>query len=159
MTGDRMDFEVMVPDALRALMASALGQVARHGLAGDHHFYITYDTGHDGVVMPESLRAQYPETITIVIQHEFWDLALTDEGFSVSLAFNGVPHQLTVPFAAVTGFADPGVNFGIQFNATRAGGKRAPAIAPLAEIQAETDGGGRDDKPGDVITLDTFRKK
>ncbi len=157
MTGDRMDFEVMVPNALRALMTSALGQVARHGLAGDHHFYITYDTGHDGVVMPESLRAQYPETITIVLQHEFWNLALTDEGFSVSLAFNGVPHQLTVPFAAVTGFADPSVAFVIQFNALQTGGEAAPARALPTEPQAKFD--GRERKPGDVITLDTFRKK
>ena len=163
MTGDRMDFEVMVPNALRALMTSALGQVARHGLAGDHHFYISYDTGHDGVVMPESLRAEYPETITIVLQHEFWDLALTDEGFSVSLAFHGVPHQLTVPFAAVTGFADPSVAFGIQFKALQAGGEAAPArespTGPLAKAKPQAEFDGRERKPGDVITLDTFRKK
>lgn len=153
MTGDTMDFEALIPDVLRTLIISALGQVVHHGLAGDHHFYITYDTGHDGVAMPESLRALYPETITIVLQHEFWDLAVTDEGFSVSLVFNGVPHQLTVPFDAVIGFADPSVAFGIQFNVPQAGGE----AAPQSEHQAESGGGER--KPGDIITLDTFRKK
>ena len=157
MTGDRMDFEAMVPDALRGLMISALGQAARHGLIGDHHFYITYDTGHDGVRMPDSLRALYPETITIVLQHEFWELEVSDEGFSVSLAFNGVPHNLAVPFDAVIGFADPSVNFSIQFNATRAGGKHAPAPKPQAASEFDED--GWDDKPGEVVTLDTFRKK
>ena len=159
MTGDRMDFEAQVTVALRELMISALGEAARHGLRGDHHFYITYNTDHDGVRMPDSLRALYPETITIVLQHEFWELEVGDEGFSVSLAFDGVPHNLAVPFDAVTGFADPGVNFSIQLNGPRAGGAPAPAIVPQAETRAETDGGGRDDKLGEVVTLDTFRKK
>ena len=154
-----MDFEALVPDSLRALMISALGQVARHGLAGDHHFFITYDTSHDGVTMSESLRALYPETITIVLQHEFWELEVREDGFSVSLAFNGVPHQLGVPFDAVTGFADPSINFVIQLQAPQSGGAAA-AVSPLPpEDKAEPDSEQWDRKPGDVITLDTFRKK
>ena len=152
-----MDFEDMVPDVLRDLMISALGEAARHGLAGDHHFYITYDTRHAGVVMAESLRALYPETITIVLQHEFWELAVTDEGFSVSLAFNGVPRHLAVPYGAVIGFADPSINFSVQFNAPQAGRKVAPASKP--KVKADVDQGTVERKPGDVITLDTFRKK
>ena len=137
-----MDFEAMVPELLRGLMISALGEAARHGLAGDHHFYITYDTRHAGVVLPDSLRALYPETMTIVLQHEFWDLDVGDEGFSVSLAFSGVPRKLVVPYGAVIGFADPSVNFAVKFN------------APQADREAAPEG-----PPGDVITLDTFRKK
>ncbi len=161
MTGDGMDFEAMVPGALRALMVSALTEAGRHGLAGNHHFYITYATGHHGVSMPDSLRAQYPEAITIVLQHEFWDLEVGDEGFSVALAFNGVTHQLGVPFDAVIGFADPSIDFAIQFKASRAGRKDAPATGPRAEAQAETEAGGgaSDGKPGEVVALDAFRKK
>ena len=127
MASDKMDYEDMIPGALRALMVTALGEISSQGLDGDHHFYITYHTTHDGVEMPDQLRAQYPETITIVLQHEFWDLVVEDQGFSVSLAFNGVPHQLAVPFDAVIGFADPSVNFGIQFN------------TPQGERKAQTD--------------------
>ncbi|MCZ6885816.1 MAG: ClpXP protease specificity-enhancing factor SspB [Alphaproteobacteria bacterium] len=153
MTGDGMDFEAMAADALRALMATALGEVARRGLLGDHHFYITYNTGHDGVRMPGALRAQYPEAITIVLQHEFWDLKVTDEEFSVSLAFNGVPHHLVVPFDAVVGFADPSVNFSIQYNLLRADGEPAPQDDPVVDRDSPND------KPGEVVTLDAFRKK
>ena len=149
MTGDKMDYEAMAPGALRALMAAALGEAASRGLLGDHHFYITYDTRLDGVTMPESLRADYPEVITIVLQHEFWDLKVSDEDFSVSLAFNGVPHHLVVPFNAVIGFADPSVNFSIQY--AQAHG------ATASEPQDEA--GEADDKPGEVVTLDAFRKK
>ena len=152
-----MDFEAMVPDVLRGLMISALGEAARHGLAGDHHFYITYDTRHAGVVMPESLRARYPETMTIVLQHEFWDLDVGDEGFSVSLAFSGVPRKLVVPYGAVIGFADPSVNFAVQFNAPQAGREAATAPPPPDETVAEAD--AEADKPGEVVTLDVFRKK
>ena len=155
MTGDGMDYEAMAPGALRALMATALGEVASRGLLGDHHFYITYNTGHDGVAMPESLRAECPEVITIVLQHEFWDLKVTDAEFSVSLAFNGVPHHLVVPFNAVIGFADPSVNFGIQYNLPQADGAAATASKPQDEHKADK----TDDKPGEVVTLDAFRKK
>lgn len=159
MTGDRMDFEAMVPGAFRALMVSALTEAGRHGLAGNHHFYITYATAHHGVRMPDSLRAQYPETITIVLQHEFWDLEVGDEGFSVALAFNGVTHQLGVPFDAVIGFADPSVHFAVQFQAPRAGRKDAPASGPRVAAQAQAGGGAPGGKPGEVVALDAFRKK
>ena len=152
-----MDYQDMIPGALRALMVSALGEAAGPGLAGDHHFYITYDPGHGGARMPDSLRALYPETITIVLQHEFWDLEVGDEGFSVSLAFNGVTHHLVVPFDAVTGFADPSVDFAIQFHAPHAGRKAAPASKP--KVVAESDETASQRKPGEVVALDAFRKK
>ncbi len=157
MTGGGMDYEAMVPGSLRALMATALGEIASQGLLGDHHFYITYDTRLDGVQMPDSLRAQYPEAITIVLQHEFWDLKVTDEDFSVSLAFNGVPNHLVVPFNAVIGFADPSVNFSIQYNVPQSDGRAATAPPPRDEPVADED--SPDDKPGEVVTLDAFRKK
>ena len=149
-----MDFEAMAPGALRALMASALEQAARQGLTGEHHFYITFDTRHEGVVMPDSLRASYPEAMTIVLQHEFSDLEVSDKGFSVSLAFNGVTHNLAAPFDAVIGFADPSINFMIQLKAPQAGVREAPA-----GLETERDGERLEDKPGDVVTLDSFRKK
>ncbi len=159
MTGDGMDYEAMVPGALRALMATALGEVAGRGLPGDHHFFITYDTRLDGVAMPESLRAQYPEVITIVLEHEFWDLKVTDDEFSVSLAFNGVPHHLVVPFDAVIGFTDPSISFGIHYNVPQAGGETATAAPPQDEPIAASDEDRPLDKPGEVVTLDAFRKK
>ena len=165
MASDKMDYEDMIPGALRALMVTALGEISSQGLDGDHHFYITYHTTHDGVEMPDQLRAQYPETITIVLQHEFWDLVVEDQGFSVSLAFNGVPHQLAVPFDAVIGFADPSVNFGIQFNTPQGERQAEPAPSPIDEAPADSTSKSEADidsferKPGDVITLDQFRKK
>lgn len=161
MTGDRMDFEAMAPGALRALMSTALGEVAVQGLLGDHHFYITYDTRFAGVEMPQSLRAQYPEVITIVLQHEFWDLKVTDEEFSVSLAFNSVPNQLVVPFNAVIGFADPSINFGIQYNAPIPSDEAAPAMPDEPAIDSSQDKPAHkpSGKPGEVVALDAFRKK
>ena len=165
-----MDYEDMVPGAFRALMITALGEAAGPGITGDHHFYITYDTAHDGVEMPDRLRAEYPETITIVLQHEFWDLVVEDKGFSVSLAFNGVPHKLVVPFDAVIGFADPSVNFAIQFNAPQGARKAEPAAKQ--QIDTTDDDLGDDDRGdddrgddvsesqrGEVVALDAFRKK
>lgn len=150
MNGDRMNFETKLPGMFRDLMTSALEQADVEGLINGHHFYITFDTTHDGVSMAESLRAVYPETITIVLQHEFWDLKITDVGFSVSLSFNSVPHPLTVPFDAVIGFADPSINFGIQF--------KAPLGRPTeTSVDATTD--RRADGQGEVVALDAFRKK
>lgn len=102
-----LPYTSLVHAALRSLVQGALAHAASHGLPGEHHFYVTLRTDHPGVAIPARLKAQYPEEMTIVLQHQFWDLKVQDDAFTVGLSFNGVPASLTVPFAAVTGFADP----------------------------------------------------
>jgi hypothetical protein len=109
-------YERMVEDALRGVLRQALTITATQGLPGSHHFYITFDTTHPQVRIPESLRALHPNEMTIVLQHQFWDLKVGDEGFEITLSFSGVSQRLKVPFAAVTAFADPHAKFGLQFH-------------------------------------------
>jgi len=114
-------------EALRGVVRQAIAHVAAHGLPGEHHFYLTFRTDHAGVTIPAHLKARYPQEMTIVLQHKFWDLKLESGGqaFSVGLSFGGVPAKLVVPFAALTGFADPQVNYGLSFT----GAEAAPAVA------------------------------
>ncbi|KQM21564.1 SspB family protein [Novosphingobium sp. Leaf2] len=113
-------YDEIVQEALRAVVGRVLGQVeAANGvLPGGHHFYITFKTGAPGVGIPPSLRARFPDEMTIVIQNKFWDLGVTDDGFTVSLSFNQMPAKLDIPFSAITAFVDPAVDFGLQFQAT-----------------------------------------
>jgi len=111
-----LSYERMVEDALRGVLRQALRITEAQGLPGSHHFYITFDTTHPGVRMPESLRALHPNEMTIVLQHQFWDLKVTDEGFEITLSFSGQSQKLKLPFAAVTAFADPHAKFGLQFH-------------------------------------------
>lgn len=104
---EALPYTALVHAALRSLVRGALTHAAKHGLPGEHHFYVTLRTDHPGVAIPARLKAQYPEEMTIVLQHQFWDLKVQDDAFTVGLSFNGVPSSLTVPFAAITGFADP----------------------------------------------------
>jgi hypothetical protein len=139
-------------------MRFALERAAGQGLPGDHHFYITFRTDAPGVVLPERLRAQYPREMTIVLQHQFDDLRTTDAGFSVKLYFGGVPASLTIPWAAVTQFADPSVRFGLRFDAPETGPK--PGLPVLA---APTEEPPPPAAPGEaapqVVSLDAFRKR
>jgi hypothetical protein len=112
---DHLRYDILVQDALRAMVRGVLADAARKGLPGDHHFFITFDTTAEGVRLSERLRERYPEEMTIVLQHQFWDLKVTDEAFEVGLSFSGVPERLSVPFAAINGFADPTVQFALQF--------------------------------------------
>ena len=112
---DYMNYNEIVEQALKGVVRESLERVAENGLPGEHHFYISFLSGYPDVVMPDSLRERYPEEITIVLQHEFWDLEITDVGFSVMLSFNNTREFLNVPWAAITGFADPSVQFGLQF--------------------------------------------
>ena len=112
---DHIRYDILVQDALRAMVRDLLADVARKGLPGDHHFFVTFDTNAEGVRLSERLHERYPEEMTIVLQHQFWDLKLTDEAFEVGLSFGGVPERLYVPFAAINGFADPSVQFALQF--------------------------------------------
>src|SRR5262245_28523551 len=114
-----IDYQKLVEHALRHVVHDTLALIAAEGLPGRHNIYITFLTKHAGVVMADGLRERYPTEMTIVLQHEFWDLKVNDGGFSVTLSFSDVPHTLSIPFTAITVFADPSVEFGLQFHLTR----------------------------------------
>src|SRR5580693_10211147 len=112
---DRIRYDILTQQALRGVVRAVLADVAEKGLTGEHHFKITFTTTAPGVRLSERMRAQYPEAMTIVLQHQFWDLAVGDDAFEVGLSFGGVPERVAVPFDAVTAFFDPAVQFGFQF--------------------------------------------
>jgi uncharacterized protein len=115
MAVDHIRYDVLAQEALRGVVRTVLADVAKKGLPGEHHFYLSFDTRADGVRLSPRMRAQYPEEMTIVLQHQFWDLMVSQDGFEVGLSFGGIPERLAVPFAAVKGFFDPSVQFGLQF--------------------------------------------
>jgi hypothetical protein len=134
MTTPQIDYASLVEKALLRVVRDVLATVAEEGLPGRHHLYITFRTDHPGVVIDDTLRARYPTEMTIVLQHEFWGLEVEDAGFAITLKFNGVPQRLEIPFDAVTVFADPSVEFGLQF--TRAAESEGePAPAPVQNIR------------------------
>lgn len=157
MTDGHIDYGGMMQRALRQVLAQALGVVAESGDVGGHHFYIKYDTTHPGVVMPDWLKAQYPEEITIVLQHEYWDLAVSSDRFSVGLSFSGRSTMLTVPFDAVLQFVDPYAEFGLKFD-----GHEIDDEDEIPEPSLGDDEDPDDDptppRGGDVVSLDRFRK-
>jgi len=110
-----IDYETLAQDAMRGVVRIVLTQAAKTGLPGDHHFYISFDTAASGVVLSKRLKDKYPHEMTIVLQHRFWDLAVTDDGFEVKLTFDGIPERLVIPFAAIRVFFDPSVRYGLQF--------------------------------------------
>lgn len=116
MTVTKLSYEKMVEDALRGVLRQALQITAAQGLPGSHHFYITFDTTHPDVKIADTLRAQHPNEMTIVLQHQFWDLKVQQDLFEITLSFSGVSQRLIIPFAAVTAFADPHAKFGLQFH-------------------------------------------
>lgn len=172
-----MNYNEMVERALRGVVRDALDVAAGHGIDGNHHFYISFDTRARGVRIPLHLRQRYDEEMTIVLQHQFWGLEVDEERFEVTLSFNRVHERLSIPFSAITAFADPSVQFGLQFRADEdagdgamagitsldndAGGK-LPMVpdAGAAEAQDQAQDQDQDgEKTGQVIALDTFRKK
>jgi hypothetical protein len=116
-----IDYETLTQDAMRGVVRMVLTQAAKTGLPGDHHFYISFDTGASGVVLSKRLKDKYPSEMTIVLQHRFWDLAVNDDGFEVKLTFDGIPERLVVPYAAIRVFFDPSVRYGMQFDEPGAG--------------------------------------
>jgi len=148
-------YDEIVQEALRAVVGRVLGEVEHSGvLPGDHHFYITFKTGAPGVSIPKHLTERFPDEMTIVLQNKFWDLKVAEDGFEVGLSFNQIPAHLIIPFAAVTGFHDPAVNFALQFQA-----------------QGDDEDGAEHDEPendrppavsedgSNVVTVDFGRKK
>lgn len=153
-------YDAIVQEALRAVVGRVLGEIVDLGgtLPGNHHFYITFKTHAPGVTIPQHLRERFPDEMTIVLQNKFWDLNVREDGFGVGLSFNQIPAQLDIPYAAITQFVDPAVDFGLQFQATVAD------MAPAATDPAGNDGSeGSDDKGPDdgsnVVTVDFGRKK
>jgi hypothetical protein len=133
MSEEGLRYDSMVENALRGVVRRALAYAAERGLPGDHHFYISFRTTHPGVDIPAALRARYPEEMTIVLQHQFWGLDVGEEAFGVTLSFSDVPERLTVPFAAITAFADPSVRFGLQFDASKT--RESDAMTPMAATE------------------------
>jgi hypothetical protein len=146
----------MVEHALRGVVRDALSLAAEQGLPGDHHFYLTFVTGFPGVEIPEHLRQRYPEEMTIVLQHQYYGLEVSDDRFAVSLSFSSKSERLVIPLAAISTFADPSVNFALQFQCL-AGAEEAAAPPQAAlERPAQARENGVDNK---VVALDAFRKK
>jgi hypothetical protein len=112
---DHIRYDLLTQQALRGVVRNVLTDAAKKGLPGEHHFYISFDTTADGVRMSDRLRAQYPQEMTVILQHQFWDLAVTEQGFEVGMSFGGIPEKLAIPLDAITGFFDPSVQFGLQF--------------------------------------------
>jgi len=115
MTVDHIRYDILTQDALRGVVSTVLEDAARNGRPGEHHFYIAFDTQAPGVRMSARLREQYPKEMTVILQHQFWDLTVNNDGFEVGLSFGGAPERLEIPFEAVKGFFDPSVQFGLQF--------------------------------------------
>ena len=178
MAVDYIRYDILAQAALRGVVRTVLADAAKKGLPGEHHFKITFATAAPGVRLSERMRGQYPDAMTIVLQHQFWDLTVDDDGFEVGLSFGGVPERVAVPFEAVTAFFDPAVQFGFQFETLdkqAAEEQGAPAKTPAprptaiekpdaalpAPVQAAPAEPARDEKSGggEVVRLDRFRKK
>ena len=155
-------YDEIVQEVLRAVPGRVLGAIEAAGgeLPGDHHFYITFKTGAPGVAIPQHLRARFPDEMTIVLQNKFWDLHVDEQGFSVGLTFNAIPAKLEVPFAAITAFVDPAVDFGLQFQVE--GDDLAPEPHEDAENDSQSPATPRAETAEDgsnVVSVDFGRKK
>jgi hypothetical protein len=181
---DHIRYDLLAQQALRGVVRTVLADVAKKGLPGEHHFKITFATAAPGVRLSDRMRAQYPEAMTIILQHQFWDLIVSDDAFEVGLSFGGVAERLVIPFEAVTAFYDPAVQFGFQFEAIEAAaadetsatssevkaadGKateraagpagRSGSLPPTAAAKSEP-APSAPEGGGEVVRLDRFRKK
>jgi uncharacterized protein len=171
MATDHIRYDVLARDALRGVLRRVLSDAAAHGLPGEHHFFITFLSRAEGVKLSSRLLAQYPDEMTIILQHQFWDLVVTEDRFEVGLSFGGIPERLVVPFASIKSFLDPSVKFGLQFEPTEAevetpaaklpavpppSALPAAATEPAAESEAEP---AKPSEGAEVVRLDRFRKK
>jgi len=139
MATDHIRYDLLAQNALRGVVRAVLADVAKKGLPGEHHFKITFNTAAPGVRLSDRMRAQYPEAMTIILQHQFWDLRVDETAFEVGLSFGGVPERLAVPFEAVTAFFDPAVQFGFQFetlDSAGADGQAASNTGPVVDKRA-----------------------
>jgi hypothetical protein len=170
MATDHIRYDVLARDALRGVLRRVLSDAAAHGLPGEHHFFITFLSRDEGVKLSPRLLAQYPEEMTVILQHQFWDLVVSEDRFEVGLSFGGVPERLVVPFSAIKSFFDPSVQFGLKFEPSDAAAE-APKNAPAAPASSAatvpaplpaTETSEQPAKPSEgaeVVRLDRFRKK
>ena len=177
MATDHIRYDVLTRDALRGVLRRVLSDAAAHGLPGEHHFFITFLSTAEGVKLSPRLLAQYPDEMTIILQHQFWDLVVHDDRFEVGLSFGGIPERLVVPFAAIKSFFDPSVQFGLQFETADAASETmvdaeapaknlpaspAPSALAAASPPAASEKAEEPAKPNEgaeVVRLDRFRKK
>jgi hypothetical protein len=168
MATDHIRYDVLARDALRGVLRRVLADAAEHGLPGEHHFFITFLSTAEGVKLSPRLLAQYPEEMTVILQHQFWDLVVTEDRFEVGLSFGGIPERLVVPFHSIKSFFDPSVQFGLQFepaDAPEAAAANLPTVpASPAEVvpalaAAAEDEPAKPSEGAEVVRLDRFRKK
>ena len=160
MAKDLLRYDKMIESAMRGVVRQAISEAAKHGLPGAHHFYISFRTDHPGTTVPDYLKSRYPQEMTIVLQYQFWGLDVEEESFSVTLSFNNVHERLTVPFQAVTVFADPAAKFTLPFQAAPvAPGQPALAETPKPDPQAPPPAEEPAAEGAKVVALDAFRKK
>jgi uncharacterized protein len=157
MPQDLIGYDELADAALRGIVREALRRAARDGLPGTHHFYLGFRTRAAGVSVPDHLLDRYPEEMTIVLQHQFWGIEVGEAAFSVGLRFQGRPERLTIPFAALTSFADPAVDFGLKF-ATPAAAAETPTALPAPDAAAAAEQPAQ--RPAaKIVALDQFRKR
>lgn len=168
---DHIRYDILAQDALRGVIRKVLAEVAATGhLPGDHHFFITFLTGAPGVRLSQHLKAKYPEQMTIVVQHQFWELKVSETAFEIGLSFSDTPEKLVIPFNAVRGFYDPSVNFELEFDVAASEEEEAESAEitayPLSEAEEapskqppETPDDGQKGAGASVVSLDSFRKK
>lgn len=169
-----IDFPGLIDHAMRDVVRKALEAVATSGLPGEHHFFISFRTDFPGVEVSDALRERHPQEMTIVLQHQFWDLKVEKDKFSITLSFNNIPEKLVVPFQALSAFADPSVKFGLQFHTfidddlidELLDGEEdllerleEEDFAPLTGKAADKGKKKKEQPTGEVVTLDAFRKK
>jgi hypothetical protein len=188
MSSDLIRYDLLAQEALRGVVRRVLEDVSRTGVPGEHHFYISFNTEFPGVRISPRLREKYPEEMTVILQHQFWDLVVSDHGFEVGLSFSNVPEKLYVPYDAITGFFDPSVKFGLKFEPITQTAEDKPAkpvpaardvprgaasepeiaapsrrksdkTAKDAKTATEGEGEAADDKGAEIVSLDKFRKK
>ncbi|WP_375413744.1 SspB family protein [uncultured Bradyrhizobium sp.] len=170
MATDHIRYDVLARDALLGVLRRVLTDAAEHGLPGEHHFFITFVSTAGGVKLSPRLLAQYPEEMTVILQHQFWDLVVTEDRFEVGLSFGGIPERLVVPFNSIKSFFDPSVQFGLQFDASESAAAPAanlpavpaPSAVTVAPAASASENQGEPPKPGEgaeVVRLDRFRKK
>ena len=170
MPEDLMRYDQLAQNALKGVVREALRKVEKSGLPGDHHFYIAFNTRYPGVNIGERMLERYPREMTVVLQHQFYNLVVTEDRFQVELTFDNIPEKLVVPFAAVKGFLDPAVQFGLQFEVTTEEKSAEPkpakstispklAVKEPAEDSAEDTEAPEADSAPKVVSLDAFRKK
>ncbi len=170
MAEDLMRYDQLAQNALRGVVRDALRKIQRTGLPGEHHFYIAFNTKYPGVGLSPRIAERYPREMTVVLQHQFWNLTITEDRFEVELSFDNIPEKLIIPFNAIKGFLDPSVQFGLQFEVVPVEEQELPKSGDVVELgaaqkegqpsaSAEANEASEDVSEKKVVSLDAFRKK